>query len=140
MFAKYDFRGNMLLARTVVASGDQRVLDVAHLSDGSIIIAGWIESSVVFGANPDTDLPVSLSNSNNGKDGFITLYDAADAPLGTMRVGGAGDQEVTGLAVLPGDRLVAVGNYTQGATVGGTTLASAGGTDMFILRVATQPE
>lgn len=87
---------------------------VAIAPDGSIFAAGSFELAVDFGATKLT--------SAGKADAFVVHLDADGNVLGAFRLGGTGDDVITGLAVdaTSGDVIVS-GYYTNAITIGATT-------------------
>jgi hypothetical protein len=77
----------------------------------------------------------TMLTSAGGSDWFIVKYDPTGAVLWARRWGGTDYDQVNGLAVdrATGD-VLATGSFGGSASLGGTTLVSAGGQDIAIAR------
>jgi hypothetical protein len=140
--ARFDGAGALVWA-THAGSGSDSVggSGVRVLSDGSIVVAGFLVGDTVFGPGEAHETTVAATGTFD--DMFVARFTSAGA-LTWVRAGGAGGTASTlaqSLAVTSGTEVTVVG-YFSGTVVLGkgetkqTSLASAGGEDLFIARYA----
>jgi hypothetical protein len=105
-------------------SGEDSAYAVAVDSQGNLHVTGRFTGTVNFGGQ---DLA-----SAGMQDAFIASYAPSGAHRWSRRFGGALADAGTSVAVGPGDNAFVVGYFRDTDTVGGTTLVSAGGSDLFV--------
>jgi hypothetical protein len=93
---------------------------------GNVIVAGHFLGTFDLG-DPLT--------SGGAADSFVVKLDAAGTPLWSLQLGGAGDQRCWGLHVDAAGAITLVGDFEGSLQVGGTTLQSAGGLDIYVARL-----
>lgn len=103
----------------------QRAAAVAA-REGEIVLGGGFAGSVDFG----------LGNllSNGGSDAYLARFDALGAPVWSKRFGNAVDQVVSDVALDDQGNVVVIGDFSGSIDLGGGTLMSAGGTDVFVAK------
>lgn len=106
------------------SAGGGNALDMVTDASGNSYLTGIFAGTVQFG-------PTTLTSAG-GNDIYVAKYDAAGALQWATRVGGTGDDLVSGIAVDASGNLGVAGGYSGTAAFGTTTLASAGGLDMFV--------
>lgn len=114
-------------AQTV--SGGSNVLEIVTDAVGSSYVTGFFAGTVTIGGTTLT--------SAGGNDVFVAKYDAAGVAQWAVRGGGTGDDIATAIALDASGNLGITGNYGGGAagSFGPTTLANAGGQDMFVAKL-----
>jgi Fibronectin type III domain/Beta-propeller repeat len=124
--AKYTPAGGYVWAKTVGGSGADAGSSVATDSSGSVFVTGYMGASVDFGGG-------SLVSAG-GQDVFLVKYSSAGAHLWSKRFGSTGADLGTGVATDSSGNVVVVGTFTGSINLGGGSLTSAGGRDMFVAK------
>lgn len=96
---------------------------------GETFLAGTFEGVLVFGST-------TLTTTTSGYDGFIAKLSQTGTPVWIRQYGGAGPDAVVGIATLSDGSVVATGMFRGTVDFGGGQLASAGGLDIFVLRLS----
>jgi hypothetical protein len=114
-------------------SQDQKVYAVATDASGDIFIAGAFGGSVDFGPG------VALA-SVGGNDAFVAMLDSTGhgvwaRSLGDAADAGASDQLAFGVAIDGMGDVFVCGSFAGSLAADTTTLASAGGTDAFVVKL-----
>lgn len=110
----------------VGGAGDDAVVAAAADSTATVWLAGYVEGSATFGA--------TVSAPIGRRDAFV-YRSSGDSTL--WRAGAPDhDTEVTGLAFGPDDQPVLVGLFDGELALGGDTLVSRGGLDVFVCKLA----
>src|SRR4051812_11382955 len=90
---KYAADGSVIWARSAGGKYDDKASSVAALPDGSVIVVGACTDDASFnGVSPA---------AHGGGDAFMAKYDASGAISWAVRLGDAGPDEATSVAVLP---------------------------------------
>jgi hypothetical protein len=123
--AKVGPTGSWVWAASAGASGWETALAVSTLSDGSAIVTGSLSGTATFGG---TTVTVAGSSA-----AFVARISASGSWLWATGADGA----VAGRAVASSSdgSAVIAGQFYNPATFGGTTLTSAGGSDLFVAKV-----
>jgi hypothetical protein len=110
-------------------SSGSNVLEIVTDAAGSSYVTGFFAGTITIGGTTLT--------SAGGNDVFVAKYDAAGVAQWAVRGGGTGDDIATAIALDASGNLGITGNYGGGAagTFGTTTLANAGGQDMFVAKL-----
>jgi hypothetical protein len=128
--AKYDSSGNVLWAKRIGASGDDRGMGIRMGDGGDIVITGKFSGSVAFG---NTNL-----SSVGASDIFIASYDLNGNPIWAKRAGGSASDIFadTGAEVAfdGSGNSVITGHFSGTADFGGTFLTSSGSEDVFVTK------
>jgi len=111
--------------RALSLPGNHQLLGTANGPAGSTAIAGTF-----VGVNAGGLATVGAG----GSDGFVAKLDAAGAASWIVPLGGTGEDAARGVTVDGAGFVTVVGSFQGSATIGGTPLVSAGGTDGFIAR------
>ena len=106
---------------------DQSVAAVAADSAGNVIVAGAFAGSVGFGASP--------LMSAGAQDIFVAKLADSSIPSWSGRYGDASDQVATAVGVDHQGSVLVAGNFSGAVNFGGDTLASLGGTDVFVTKL-----
>ncbi len=122
--AKLDSVGNVLWAIRFGGVSDDRANGIARDLHGSLYITGHVGGATTFGATTLT-----------GPGGFVAKLDGMGTTLWARQIGNSVSNESFAIAVSALDHLFVTGNFASTATLGATTLVSAGATDMFIARL-----
>ena len=93
---------------------------------GNIILTGWFDGTIDFGAAPLTSL--------GGRDMFVAKFDATGNPLWSARFGDIADQTGTSVAVDGAGNVILTGSFGGTVDVGGGVLTAAGGQDILLVK------
>jgi predicted outer membrane repeat protein len=127
--AKYSPEGVVVWARRVVPTGTGTISALAVDKSGQTFFAGSFTGQFDPGDGPITAVA--------GRDIFLGKYDAEGRYQWLKRYGGAGDDNVAGVGVLPEGDVVFTGNTATHVDFGGGVLSGAeAGTSMFLARVS----
>ncbi len=102
------------------------VYSVAIDGPGNVILAGTFQGTVDFGGGPLI--------SAGGEDIFVVSFDANGAHQWSKRFGSAGHDYSDGVAVDAMGNIVVTGAFRLAVSFGGSTLTSAGGSDIFVAK------
>ncbi|MEJ1929929.1 S8 family serine peptidase [Nostoc sp. NIES-2111] len=119
-----------------LSDGAERFNRVRTTPAGDHFVAGGFTQTTSF-SGATTALSLTAAG---GVDGALVKYNRAGIPQWAVRFGGAGDDEVLGLAVDKFGYAYVSGYFTGTMTIvpvtgAGSTLTSAGGTDMFVAKI-----
>ncbi|UQA62118.1 SBBP repeat-containing protein [Polyangium aurulentum] len=112
-----------------VRAGDaaaQQANDVAMGPAGEVLVAGFYQGSMDL-AGPQT--------SAGGFDAFVTKLDPSGKPLWSRSFGNGEAQEARAVAVDGAGNVIVVGAFMGTVDFGGGPLTSAGGYDIFVLKL-----
>lgn len=108
--------------------GNEEVTGVALAGDGTPYVSGWHSAGVTIGA---TTHPVS-----GAADGFVARLDpGTGAPLWSRALSGVGIETTNGIAVDASGNVIVVGTFDVSVDLGSGVLSTAGGTDLFVLKL-----
>jgi hypothetical protein len=126
--AKLDGTGSHLWSQSFGSAGIQAAPGESLAVDAydSVYVAGYFIGDIDFGGGTLT---------SNDTDTFAVKFSSAGAHLWSQRFGEADDQKPYGLAV-NADSLVLTGAMAGSADFGAGTVTSAGGKDIFMMRLA----
>lgn len=125
--AKLDAQGGHVWSHHYGGAGKQQGESVAVDASGNVILAGRFEGGVDFGTGP------LLSAGTT--DVFITKLNASGGLVFASRFGDAGIQIAPNVAVDAAGSILATGGFEGSVDFGGAPLVSAGGLDVFILKL-----
>jgi hypothetical protein len=126
---KVDAMGNHVWSKSFGTAGLQSVQSVAITPTDEIVIAGYFQTSINFGG-------ANLTTSG-GSDMFVAKFDAAGTHLWSVRFGsGTDDQLALAVAVDAAGDVYFTGSFPGSIVMAGTTLASAGGADIIVAKLA----
>lgn len=125
--ARFSYYGILQWARHLGDVDDESALAIALDSNDNVTLGGAFSGNTTLGAQ-------AMASAGDA-DLFVARYDSAGAPIWGTRGGGAGDDRVLGLAVDGGGNVFAVGAFHGSATLGGATLQSGGGSDIFVAKI-----
>jgi hypothetical protein len=105
---------------------------VAIDEEGNRYVTGYFEGTLDF----DPGAGISNITSMGRQDLFIAKYSASGDLIWVQGIGGTSDDKGTGIAV-NAEYVYVSGRFYEGGpvTIGGTTLTSAGGWDMMVLKI-----
>jgi hypothetical protein len=125
--AKYaGASGGYLWAKTIGGTGYDSGTSVAVDSGANVYVTGYFDLSVDFGGG-------ALSSAG-GRDAFLVKYSSAGAHLWSKRFGSTGQDSGSSVAVDSSGNVFVAGTFTGSINLGGTTLTSAGGADIFVAK------
>jgi len=125
---KYSPSGQHLWSKRFGGSGTDTGMAVATDTAGNVFVAGSFEGSVNFGGSSFT--------SSGLRDIFVAKYSATGGHLWSKKFGSSGDDVGYGLAVDTAGDVVLSGKFQNSVNFGGTTLTSAGGDDIFLVKLS----
>lgn len=126
--AVFDAAGNHTWSQSFGAGGDDRAYDVAFDASGNLYVGGRYQGSVDFGGG--------VLTSAGSTDAFLAKFDTTGGHLWSQRYGNNQDQYLRGIAVDPNSGDVVVAGYANGSiNLGGTTLTSQGGSDIYVAKL-----
>jgi hypothetical protein len=125
---KYNPSGGHVWTKQISGASYEMGEAIAVDSGSNVVVGGQFAGTVDFGGGPLT--------SAGGYDGFVAKYNTNGAHVWSKRMGGASLDTVTGLGVDGSGNATAVGYFAGTANFGGADLASAGGNDIFVVRLA----
>ncbi len=125
--AGFSSTGDLRWIRT--GSGDSSAYGrgIAFDVTNSVVITGYFKGSVAFD-------PSRTLLSMGGHDIFVARFDPTGAYLNSGRAGGAQDDEAYGISIDGAGNSVVVGKFFGSATIGSTTVTSAGGSDIVVAK------
>jgi chitodextrinase len=130
MYAAAD--GAYLWSRRFGDSGSETAYGVAVDGAGSVVVVGTFFGTVDFGTGP-----LTAAGGTTDQDVFVAKYSSTGTPLWTKRFGTATAFEyVYGVAVDPAGDVLLTGAFAGSLSYGGTALASAGGYDVSLVKLA----
>lgn len=123
---KLSAEGNYVWSKRFGDASGQTGLALAVDASGGPILAGSFSGSVNFGGG-------ALASAGS-TDGFVAKLDSSGSHLWSRALGGTGTDSANGVAVHGAGDVVVAGGFQASADLGGGTLTSAGGTDLFLAR------
>jgi hypothetical protein len=126
---KHDAAGKHVFSKAFGDMADQSAASVAVATDGSFVVTGSFAGAVDFGAGPLL--------SAGGKDIFAVKLNAAGGVVWSKAFGGLGLIEEGVSAAIDGSGDVVLAGVFDGSfTAGATVLTTAGGLDVFVMKLA----
>ncbi len=125
--AKFDASGTCLWSLGFGDPDNQFANSVVFDSWGNVILSGYYLSNIDLGGGP---LP-----SSGSYDCFVAKYDAGGAHLWSRRYGDADGEVFWGCAADAAGNIVLTGRYLATIDFGGGPLVSAGGLDVFVVKL-----
>ncbi len=128
---KYDGLGNVLWAKSFGGISDDYGNGVAIDGNGNVFITGYFHSTTItFGTTTLTRV--------GGNDVFIVKCDSFGNVIWAKSAGGSANDESNSIALDSSGNVLIIGSFNSPSiTFGTTTLASAGGNDIFIVKYDT---
>jgi hypothetical protein len=119
--------GDHIWSKRFGDAGDQRASAVAVDAAGHVLVTGTFAGSVDFGGGP----LVSVT----GFDVFVVALDAAGEHVWSKSFATAQYLDASALSVDPSGDVLVTGNFVGTIDFGGGPLTSAGGRDLFVLKL-----
>ena len=127
--AKFDTNGNLIWAKRAGSSTTgigESGQSIAVDASGNSIVSGTFAGTSSFDG-------VSISSAGE-RDIFVAKYDPFGNILWAQKAGGTGRDWSLDVTVDSNDDIITTGGFTNTATFSGTSLTSAGGTDIFLAK------
>lgn len=121
-------KGELLWAKRFGDGAAQAATAVAVNASGDVFVTGRFDGTIDFGGGP--------LQSAGGLDVFVAKLDATGGHVWSRRFGGSGDQWGSGIALSSTGDVLVVGNFTDAIDFGGGAMQSAGGHDVFVLKLS----
>jgi hypothetical protein len=121
---KYNSSGTVLWAKKAGGTNNDYTSGICTDASGNVLISGHYHS------NPITLAPITLTNSGSS-DALIAKYDANGNINWATKTGGSSADFTSGVAADASGNAYLTGYFSNFLLLGGT-LASAGGSDIFI--------
>ena len=133
--AKYNSSGTFQWAKTITNnSGFGYGQAIATDSDGNVYVTGTYWGSLTIATSPTTS---TLPNTSSF-DVFVVKYDTYGIAQWAKGISGPGTDNGYGIATDSAGSVYVTGNYNNTVTFAlGTTLTSAGSTDVFVAKYDT---
>ena len=125
--AKIDASGTYVWATQAGGTSGDGGFAISTLSDGSAIVSGSFQGTATFGSTTLT--------SAGSADVFVAKIDASGTYVWATRAGGTLFDDGWGVSTLSDGSAIVSGYFAGTATFGSTTLASAGGADVFVAKI-----
>jgi hypothetical protein len=120
--------GKHLWSKRFGDASEQGGWDVAVDEAGNVVVVGYFAGTIDFGGTPLT--------SAGDSDAFVAKLDPAGTHVWSKRFGDASGQQADSVAVDAGGNVVVSGLFHGTVDFGGTPLTSAGGGDVFAVKLA----
>jgi hypothetical protein len=134
--ASLDAAGGHRWSRRFGDLSDQTAAGVGADHDGNVVLAGSFAGTIDFGSTSLTSL--------GGQDAFVLKLGPDGDPAGSQAwgrsFGDSTDQVATGVTVDSGGNVIATGAFFGLVNFGGGPLPSAGGEDVFLLKLSASGE
>src|SRR3989338_2014938 len=128
--AKYDSSGIYVWSKQLGGISDYAINVLAIDGQNNVIVTGYVGGSVDFGNG-------AVTTSAGGKDMFVAKYSGSDGShIWSKRFGGIYDDYGYGLAVDSNNDLIITGQFMEQINFGGGLLVSAGGGDMYAVKLS----
>lgn len=125
---KYDANGNVLWAKSAGGSNIDLGVSIVPDDSGNVYVTGLFSSTSITVGN------ITLTNAG-GIDMFILKYDANGDVLWAKSAGGTGDDRAECVAMVVWGNPFLTGSFNSPTITFDTcTLASAGGSDIFLVK------
>jgi hypothetical protein len=128
--AKYSgLDGHYLWAKRIGTVASEYGYGVAVDGSGNVFATGVFYGTANFGT-------ASLTSVNGTADAWLVKYSATGTPLWAKQIGGTGTDFGYGVAVDGSGNAILVGRMSGTVNLGGGSLTSAGGYDVFLAKYA----
>lgn len=130
--ALLDPAGQPVWSAAFQGIGEQRVFRAVPLPDGSAIVVGSFEASLLIAGQEQSVNP-------QGRDGFVARLDADQKLKWIVRAEGPGNQAIHAAATAPGGDVIVAGTFQDALTLGDVTVAGDDDDpkgDFFVARIS----
>ncbi|WP_232379500.1 hypothetical protein [Polyangium fumosum] len=129
--ASYDSTGNHLWSKIFASNGNERGRRLTVTKDGNVAILGETYESGV-------DLGGGQMNGAGGRDFVVAMYNGSNGNhIWSKLFGSGGDQFHGNIAAAPNGNVLLTGRFTGSLNFGGgSMMASAGNTDLYVAELA----
>jgi Fibronectin type III domain/Beta-propeller repeat len=124
--AKYSSTGGHVWSKVVGGTGPDGGTAIASDGAGNTVVTGYMSTSVDFGGG-------ALASAG-AYDVFLAKYSSTGAHVWSKRFGGSGYDQGTGVGMDSNGNVIVAGIFEGTINLGGTSLASAGGRDIFVAK------
>jgi hypothetical protein len=125
--AKYNSSGTLQWVRQGGGASSDGGKGITADGSGNVYVTGYFNGTSTFGTT-------SLTSAGSS-DIFVAKYNSSGTILWAQKAGGSNYDEGNGIAVDGGGSVYVTGHLEDTAIFGLTSLTSAGGRDMFVVRV-----
>lgn len=126
--AKLDSDGGFIWSRMFGGLDPDRAERMDIDGEGNVLVTGTFTGVVDFGSGP--------FESRGLRDAFVLKLDGrTGAHIFSKHFGGPGDDYGFGIAAAGEGRILAAGRFEEGVDFGGGVLESAGGRDIYLVRL-----
>jgi hypothetical protein len=123
--ARFGARGRALWVEKAGSSGDDMGRSLAPTPDGGLVVIGEFRNTAKLGASTFTSL--------GGTDVLVAKLDASTGEIiWAKQFGSAGEDAGLSIAVDDSGNVYIAGSFNGAITFGGSTMQTAGGTDVFV--------
>lgn len=127
--AKLDPQGVAIWSKPLGDAGDQSAIGVATNPQGDVVVTGQFAGTINFsGGTP-------FQSTNALYDAFVAKFDGSGAHIWSKSFGGAGTDSGYGVSVDGAGSVLVAGQFEGQVDFGGGPLNSAGGQDMFLVKL-----
>ncbi|WP_437940901.1 SBBP repeat-containing protein [Sorangium sp. So ce341] len=129
--AKFESDGDHLWSKGFGDDSSAEGADIVIDNSGNIDVIGWFDGDIDFGSNTAT----LTHPADDAGDMFLVQFSAAGTDLWSKQFGDAGfdnQERGTGVAVDSAGNVSIIGFFRNSINFGGTTLTSAGATDIAV--------
>jgi hypothetical protein len=123
---KYSPNGMWQWNRAISATGSDDVFSISVRNDSLLYLVGTFEGTISF---------AGTTHTAQGTDAFFAKMTVNGTELWLRTMGGSGDDRGVCGRILDGNTIGVVGEYENSMQVGAGTLGSAGGSDVFFVKV-----
>lgn len=128
VLAGFHAAGGFDRVKTYGGTGSDLGYQVAVASNGDIVLAGTFSNTVNFGGGAFT--------SAGSDDIVVARFTSAGVHIWSKQYGGTSSDAAVGLALASNGDVVVCGNYSGTTNFGGGARTSAGGTDIFVVKLS----
>jgi hypothetical protein len=122
---KYSPSGNHIWSKRFGSTGSDIGNSIAVDSGNNILLTGLFSGSVNFGGGTFTSA---------GTDGYVVKFSSSGSHRWSKKLGGSSNDSGNSIAVDSSNSVVVSGYFKGSANFGGSTLTSAGGKDIFVVK------
>ena len=126
--ARLNADGDHVWSQRFGSAGDQTVRDGALDPAGHLVTAGSFAGALSFGADPLV--------SSGETDVFLAMLDGEGSQVWSKRFGDPAPQAAGSVAVDGAGNILVAGHFSSQVDFGGGKLVSAGGDDVFLVKLA----